>query len=425
MKIPELLQKRAAVAESARALLLTAEKETRSLTSEEQEKYDKMHADIEQMNRDIANERKMSAVDSGIAADGKPAARTAPGSDLSDVALRSFLRGGVEEMTAEQRSVFDSPKGFRDAIQLRAASPLSDVTGSAGQYTVAPTFYNVLTDARKWYGGMFQAGCTVLPTATGTSLYIPTANDTSNVGELIAENTTVTQASTEMTFGQVTLGAFKYSSKLVLVPFELIQDSAFDIGAYVAKKLGERLGRIQNTNLTTGAGTTLPKGVVTGATTGVTGASGQTTKAIYADLVNLVHKVDPAYRANAKWMFNDTTAAMLENMVDGNSRPLLNSTLNGISGGVNGGGIGGGATLLGYPIVINNDVATMAASAKSMLFGDFSTYFIREVMDIMLVRFAEKYMDLGQVGFLAYQRIDGQPVDAGLHPIQLYVNSAS
>jgi HK97 family phage major capsid protein len=424
LKIPELLQKRARISEDARALLLTAERETRSLTSEEQEKYDRMHADIEQVNRDIANERKMSGVDESLR--GAPAPAQPGNAEVDNrVALDSFLRGGREALSIEQRESLAPVKGFRDGIVFRAASPLSDVTGAAGQYTVAPTFYSILTDARKWFGGMFQCGASVLRTATGAALYMPSANDTGNVGELLSENTQASQATTEMSFGQVELDAFKFSSKLVLVPIELLQDSAFDIGAYVAKKLGERLGRVQNTYLTTGTGTSQPKGVIAAATTGVTGATGQTTKCVYADLVNLIHKVDPAYRAGAKWMFHDTTAAMLENMVDGNGRPLLNSTLQGISGQVEAGSITGRATLLGYPVVINNDVAVMAANAKSIAFGDFSTYYIREVMDIMLVRFAEKYMDYGQVGFLAFNRIDGDQVDAGMHPIQLYVNSAT
>lgn len=423
MKIPELLQKRAKIAEDARGLLLTAEKETRSLTSEEQEKYDKMHADIEQINRDIANERKMSAVDDTLK--GAPAAEKLEARG-SDEALDTWFRQGTGGLNPEHRSLLSAGRqGNSDMITLRSASPLSDVTGAAGQYTVAPTFYNVLTDARKWFGGMFQVGATVLRTATGASLYLPSANDTGNVGELVAENTQVSQATTEMSFGQVTLGAYKYSSKLVLVPFELIQDSAFDIGAYVAKKLGERLGRIQNQHLTTGTGSSQPKGSVAAATTGVTGATGQTSTVKYADLVNLIHKVDPAYRAGSRWMFNDATASVLEQLVDGNNRPILNSSLNGISNMVDGGKIQGGSTLLGYPVVINNDVATMAANAKSIAFGDFSSYFIREVMDIMLVRFAEKYMDSGQIGFVAFNRIDGNQVDAGMHPIQLYVNSAS
>lgn len=423
MKIPELLQRRAALGEQARAILLAAEKETRGLNGEEREKYDKLTVAIEGINSLISSERALS---SALGAEPvAPEQRTArPGQRESRAAtpeyteaFDAYLRRGLGEISPDQRQLLH---------EVRAASPLSDVTGSAGAYTIPQGFYAQMQDAMKWFGGMRQVGATILPTSAGNDLPIPSSTDTSNVGELVAENTQVTQASTEMSFGQVVMKAYKYSSKLVLVPIELLQDSAFDIGAFVAKKLGQRIGRITNTHFTTGDNSSKPQGVIVGATTGVTGASGQTTKMIYADLVNLVHKVDPAYRAGAKWMMNDATAAYIEaSLLDGNNRPIINSSLQGISGPVEAGNVQGEATLLGYPVVINNDVATMSASAKSIAFGDFSTYYIREVMDIQLVRFQEKYMDYGQIGFLAFYRGDGRCVDAGMHPIQLYVNSAS
>ena len=229
-----------------------------------------------------------------------------------------------------------------------------------------------------------------------------------------------------MSFGQVTFNGYKYSSKLVLVPIELIQDSAFDVQGFVAEALGTRLGRIQNTHFTTGDGSSKPNGVVTAASSGVTGATGQTGSVIYNDLVNLIHSVDPAYRVGAEFMLHDSSAAVVETLKDGNGRPLLNSSLAGINGEVKAGEPGRpGYTILGYNVTINNDVATMAANAKSILFGDFSKYVIREVQDLMLVRFGEKYMDSGQIGFVAFSRTDGDLVDAGMHPIKYYANSAT
>ena len=79
----------------------------------------------------------------------------------------------------------------------------------------------------------------------------------------------------------------------------------------------------------------------------------------------------------------------------------------------------------GKSYIINNDVAVMAANAKSIAFGDFSNYFIRDVMDLMIVRMGEKYIENGQIGFVAFSRHDGAYVDAGQGPIKLYVNSAT
>lgn len=435
MNVRELLEKRAALGEQARAIINKAETETRGLNAEETEKYKKLKSDIDGISALIAHERELSSALTAVEIPteenrGKPGKPTDKPTDKAASeeyrdAFRAFLTYGLGEcpwgrMTPEQRNLV-----LEMRTENRAGSPLSDITGALGGYTVPQGFYTTLTDAMKWFGGMRQSKATVLRTASGNVLPIPTANDTSNTGELLDENTTATQATSEISFGQVQLRARKYSSKIILVPIELLQDSAFDMSTFLAKKLGQRIGRITNTHFTTGTGTNQPMGVVTGSTLGVTGGSGYTVTVAYDDLVGLKHSVDVAYRANGQWMINDSTAAVLEKLKDANNRPLLNSTLQGVSGEVNGGDIKGGATLLGYPVVINNDMPVMAANAKSILFGDFSNYYIRDVMEIQLVRFQEKYMDAGQIGFLAYYRGDGVMVDAGMHPIKYYANSAS
>ena len=428
----ELLEKRARIFEEGRAIVLKAEQETRALTSEERTKYDAIMADVKALGETIERSRQSSELNTELDKSVGPmapasTAKPNPGSDLREAAMDTFIRGGVGSLNDEHRKAFGGAiNGRADQLHFRAASPLSDLTGAAGAYTVPNGFVQQLEKAMKWFGGMRQSRARIVRTSTGNPLPWPTMNDTGNTGELVAENTQVTQASTEMSFGQVTFNGYKYSSKLVLVPIELIQDSAFDVQGFVAEALGTRLGRIQNTHFTTGDGSSKPNGVVTAASSGVTGATGQTGSVIYNDLVNLIHSVDPAYRVGAEFMLHDSSAAVIETLKDGNGRPLLNSSLAGINGEVKAGEPGRpGYTILGYNVTINNDVATMAANAKSILFGDFSKYVIREVQDLMLVRFGEKYMDSGQIGFVAFSRTDGDLVDAGMHPIKYYANSAT
>ena len=439
MTIPELLQKRAKLGTDARAIIEGARNEGRGLNSDETIKYDAIDADLKGINALMTRERELTAATADLtAADEARSAGTGTetatrGKQLLGLEARSarwqelrstdqyreafvgFLRHG-KELGDDQRQLLD---------EVRAASPLSDVTGTAGAYTIPQGFYATLTDAMKWFGGIRQSNATIISTATGNVLPFPTDNDTGNVGELLAENAPATQATTEMVFGVVNLGAYKYSSKVVLVPIELLQDSAFDIGSFVAKKLGQRIGRINNNHFTLGTGVGQPKGLVTAATVGVTGAVGKTITVGLADMIALIHKVDPAYRAGAQWMYNDATAGIIESMVDTAGRPLLNSSLSGVAAEIAGGSVSQKKYLLGYEVVVNNDMAVMAANAKSMAFGDMSTYFVRDVMDIQLIRFQELYMGSGQVGFLAFSRSDANQIDAGMHPIQLYVNSAT
>lgn len=294
---------------------------------------------------------------------------------------------------------------------------MSTTTGSEGGNTVPLEVANTVIDVLKTYGGMREAA-TVISTESGAAINYPTSDGTSEVGELIAENTTATAA--DPTFGVVTLATYKFSSKIIAAPFELLQDSAVDIEAFIARRIADRLGRIQNQMFTTGTGTSQPRGIVTAAALGKTGTTGQTTTVIVDDLIDLVHSVDPAYRASGKvgFMMNDSSLKVVRKLKDSQNRPVFLPGYDGLAGPM-------ANTLLGYPIYINQDVANMAANAKSILFGDFSRYTIRDVMGMTLFRFEDSaYVKLGQIGFLAWMRSGGTLTDGG-SPIKYYANSAT
>ena len=81
-------------------------------------------------------------------------------------------------------------------------------------------------------------------------------------------------------------------------------------------------------------------------------------------------------------------------------------------------------TLLGYEVTVNQDVAAMAANAKSILFGDFYAYKIRDVMQATMFRFTDSaYAKLGQIGFLMWARSGGNLVDTTA--VKYYANSAT
>jgi HK97 family phage major capsid protein len=295
---------------------------------------------------------------------------------------------------------------------------MSTTTVGEGGYTVQSNVAATLIDALKEFGGM-RATSTILQTAQGNPLSFPTSDGTAEVGEWIAQNVTATGA--DPSFGTVALNVFKASSKIVAVPYELLQDSTIDIEAFVAGRLAARLGRITNTGYTVGTGSGQPNGIVTAASTGVTAAnsSSQVTAITYDSIIDLIHSVDPAYRARrCTFMMNDASVKVIRKVKDGQSRPLF---VPGYEVGVPG---GAPDTLCGYPIVVNQDVAVMAASAKSMVFGDLASYYIRDAMEVTLVRFTDSaYTKLGQVGFLGWMRTGGNLLDTAA--VKLFVNAAS
>ncbi|MEU0716834.1 phage major capsid protein [Streptomyces lavendulocolor] len=413
-----LLDQRAAAWNKAQEFQNRAASEA-DMAAEDRSAWDAALADVERLSQDIEREERharLSATDysklaptSGEAAE---EARARHGGDegvkaYSD-AWRSWMRVGTSELSSEERSALRT--GFVDGKELRAQGV---ATGAAGGYLVPAEFRATLVETKKFFGAMRDVA-EVITTATGATLPWPTNDDTTNTGAILSENTQVTEQ--DVTIGTADVGAYMYTSKLVRVSFQLLNDSAFNLESWLARKLGERIGRAENAHFTTGTGTNQPEGVQTNATIGKTGTTGQTTSVIYDDLIDLIHSVDPAYRqgGRARWMLNDATLGAARKLKDGQNRPLWEPSIQ----------VGVPDSLLGYAITVNQDMPVMAANAKSILFGDFyAGYLIRDVEDVQVLRLAERYADYLQVGFLAFSRTDGTPQDTAAY--KAYRNSAT
>lgn len=317
-----------------------------------------------------------------------------------------WLKGGDKALNAEEWAT------------IRAT--MSTTTGSEGGFTVDSAVASSVLEALKEYGGM-RAVSTVIATSGIGAMAFPSSDGTTEEGEIIAENGTATDL--DVSFGTIALPVYKYSSKVVAVPYELLQDSSVDIEAFVRNRLITRLGRVTNKHFTTGTGSGQPNGINTAATTGVTAANStsQVTAVTYASLVNLQHSLDPAYRANGnvQWMMHDDTVRDLRKIVDGSTRPIF---VPGYEQGVPG---GAPDSLMGRPIVVNQSMPVMAADARSILYGDFSHYYIRDVMAVEMFRFTDSaYTKKGQVAFLAWLRSGGNLIDVG-GAVRVFINAAT
>jgi HK97 family phage major capsid protein len=433
--IQEWRQTRGEHVTAMRAITAKAAAETRNLTPEEQTEWEKLdkaqdalRAQIVREERQLELDRELASKQGTPAADPAKAATTATAAEKDAAysrAFRSWAAGGVEALEPEERSIMSERRASLSAEDIKNLPPRIQkelraqgvATGGAGGYTVPTGFSGVYEKALKSYSGVMQAA-RILDTETGNDLPWPTVNDTAQVGEQLGEN--VQAAAQDVTFGVVTLKAYKFSSKLMLCSIELLQDSAFDIEALLGELAAERIGRILNQRFTTGTGTAQPNGVVTAATSGFTLPVGNTLLQTWAGLNALEASVDPAYRPGSAYMMNDTTFQTIKGLVDTTGRPLWQPLMTGSLAGQIGQG-----TLNGYPVYINQDMAVPAANAKTVLFGRFDKYIVRRVRDIFVFRFAEKYMDFGQIGFLAFARYDGNLLNAGTNPIKYLSQSAT
>lgn len=405
MDLNSLIAKRAQAWEAYQGILARAAT-AEELSAEDRTALDAADTDISQMSQDIerlqradARRAQFDTIDrSGVPA-GAERSDTPP-DDAYQEAFGSFLRHGMEGVPAEQRQALMA--GFVPSSELRAQGV---AVTTAGGYFVPTGFRNRIVETQKAYGAVADVA-EVIETDSGNTLPWPTNDDTANKGAILAENTQVTEQ--DVVLGQASLGAYMYTSKLVRVSLQLLQDSAFDVEAWLARKLGERLARATNEHFTTGTGTSQPQGIQTAAAVGVTLATGNTTSITYDGLVDLIHSVDPAYRASgrARFMLHDTGLATARKLKDGQNRPLWEPS---VQAGVP-------DTLLGYEVTVNQDMPVPAASVKSILFGDFfEGYVVRRVLGIQSLRLAERYADFLQVGFLAFERLDGKQQNAAAY----------
>ena len=418
----EYLEKRDAIATKIRAMADTLVKEERGFSAAEKEEHAKLVAAIDGLDeawkvREAANQLDVAAraiAERAAAANGDP---NAPAPAASAAApkprssYRAFLEGGMAALSPEQRAAMVERMSSEMPPEIRAQS---SQVGSSGGYTVEPEPLQAMERALKWYGGILDAA-TVITTGTGADLPFPTVNDTSNTGRRIAENALNVEKA--LAFGLITMKAYTYTSDIVLMPLQLLQDQAVDVESIINEEFGTRIGRIFNTEATTGTGQGQPMGIVTAASSGKTAASA--TAVTVNEMIDLEHSVDRAYRVQpgAGWMFNDSTLKAIKQLQDGSSRPIWLPGLSGLAGRIE------SDTLLNYPYFVNNDMAAMTTGNKTILFGALKKYIVRRVKGVTVLRLVERYADYFQVGFIAFARFDGQLKDAGAHPVKYLVQA--
>lgn len=355
-------------------------------------------------------------------ADRKNVVPTMPTDEKVDEAKRyagifdKWLRHGISELDTEERTVLAEKRQIhegskfeiRGGISSGERRALSSLQGQAGGFTVPDGFWNTIQEARKAFGGLRNGPTFKLETSQGNDLPIPTSDDTGIVGTYVGENTLIGEQ--DLGFDQKVLKAFTITSKIIRVPVQLLQDSAFDIESYVARKLGERIGRGEAAKFVTGTGLDQPEGIVTAAPVGYT-ATGTNTLA-YADFVNLIHSVDVAYRSDPSTALGLSDSALktarLITVSSSDSRPLWQPSM--LAGIPN--------TILGENYFVDNGFAAVLTGAKPMAFGAWQNFWIRDVKGVQLLRLDERYAEYLQVGFLAFARNDSKLIDAGQGPIK-------
>jgi len=317
-----------------------------------------------------------------------------------NLALRGFLLGN--DATNEQRAAAE-----RTGLNLQSRSltiPLSAYqieerdntsSGSAGGYTIPQGFLAELNMRRALFNPM-REHARVIQTETGNPLPLPTVDDTSNTGSLVAEASA--SSATDVTFGQVTLNSYTYRT-LIKASNELLRDTGIDIQAYLAQLMGDRIGRSESAAFATGTGSSQPQGFVTGASAGVTAASA--TAITINEVVGLINSLDAAYHPNAKFAMHQSVWYYLLKLQDSLGRNLIPMNYADPTD----------RRLMGFPVILNNSMASSVATTnKTIAFGDFEQFYIRDAGPLEIRRLDERYADAYETGFLTVGRRDSKVV---------------
>ena len=387
------------------ALNKTSVEEKRSFTAEEQEQYDRMRSEFEEVNEQRRRGEELFAQDQSVqhALHTPVEKRTGIDSTMPETFkdFRNAQRAkpwGPDE--PEVRSAFYTQlvKGHIN-LDVEEQRALSRATGAAGNFLVPTDIADQIIRAERFMGS-FQELTQELVTESGETIQFPT-NLAHGSGTHTAENAAYTPS--DETFGQVGLGANKVTSKII-VSEELVQDSGFPLDEFLAREFGERISVVKETAFINGSGTAQAQGIATvgGGVPVYTAAVGNVTTYNYTALVTGIFTLPAQYRSNASFLVADAAARNLYLMLDGQGRPLWNVNVS----------TTGPDSFLGYPIRTHPDLAAPAASAKDVLFGDFRrTYVTRIVRGYSLQRQDELHSDNGQIGFRAQQRYDGRVVN--------------
>jgi HK97 family phage major capsid protein len=380
--------------------------EKRSLTAEEQQQYDKLESEFEEIWNTEQRSTKLFMQENEVERTSATPLekRIGDGGDAPQTykeyrEQRSGLR--VQEQPEYRNAFWQylSTKSLSD-LDVEEHRALSKGTTTAGGFLVPTDFYNQLIRALRFMGSMASLATEVV-TDSGDSIQVP-ANTAHGTAAWLAEAGSYSPS--DETFAQVTLGANKATSKII-VSEELLQDSAFDLDSFLAREFGERIGVLENTAYIKGSGTGQPQGLLSSATasniTTSTAAVGNATSFTYSALVTAIFALPKQYRDNASFIVNDQAARNLYLMLDSQNRPLWNVNV----------ATTGPDTFLGYPIYTDPDVPAPGANNISVLFGDWKrTYIVRRVTGFGIQRQNELHSDSGQVGFRGYERVDGKVV---------------
>lgn len=370
MNLKALIEKRAELKAAMEALVGKADTENRAMSEEETAQFDAAEAEIRAIDETLdraQRARNVMTVESPSTVEERAAAE--------EKAFADYVLGKISELRAGEQNMSMGNNGA--IIPTSIANRIIKAVRDRCPILAGATIYNV----------------------KGT-LKVPVwgkANTTHDIA--VGYQTEFTDITADSgAFTSIDLGGY-LAGALVLIGRSVENNGAFNVVDFIVAQMAEEIATWIEGQLLAGTGSSAAQGALN-TTTVVTAAS---STAVTADeLIELQASVKQAYQQRACWTMHPTTFTALRKLKDNNGRYLLQDDITGEFP----------YRLLGKPVYLSDNMPKMAASAKAILYGDYSGLSVnfRENISIEVLR--EKYATQHAIGVVAWFEFDSKVTDS-------------
>lgn len=316
---------------------------------------------------------------------------------------KSSTQEDVDGDDGNYQNSFVKYMAFGKKISPDAVKNLQTGTDAEGSYLVPEKLSDTIVVPMRETSILRNAGATVIPVRR-TNSFKTNIIGFGAANALIAEGGTFSE--NEPSFSQVEHNPYK-NGHITKLTDELDEDSAWDVyNSSIAPNTSVVMAARENIWFTNGTGSGQPQGIVTGAAVGKTAAAA--TAITVAELIDLQESVDALYHPGCMWMFSQATRAFIRKLAKTDDSLMWED--GNLQAGIP-------QTLLGHPVNINNQMASLVTTAKPILFGNPDYYHIVDFgvpedggANISYLRSVDAYFETGEVGHRFFQRTDAKVV---------------
>lgn len=367
MNIKKLIEKKAELKAKMQSIIDKAETEERAITPEESAEFDNAEAEIRAIDDTITKADKVRGISDVI----PPKTDEMTAKETEERAFADFIRGRVTEMRADEQNVTMSNNGA--IIPESIANRIIDTVTELCPILAGAEMYHV-------------KGTLKIPKWTKVNGHDITVGFAEEFQELTADSGK---------FASVDLSGY-LAGALTLIGRSVENNSSVNLVNFVVKKMSEKIAEFLENALLNGSTNT--QGALSTSNT-VTATNADSLS--FSDLVKLQSAVKQPFQKNACWTMNPETFTSVKLLTDANGRPLLEPDATKAFP----------YTLLGKPVHISDNMPKIGASAKSVLYGDYSGLSVNMRENISLEILREKYATQHALGIVAWFEFDSKVTD--------------